>query len=299
MEGTLRWSLVAAVAPVAWGTNYFVTQEYLPADKPLWGAAIRALPAGLLLLAVRRRRPHGDWWWRSAVLGVLNTGAFFVLIYLSSHLLATSVAATIMAVSPVVLALLAWPVVAERPTVPALAGAAVGVAGTCLMLLTGAVPVDPFGVAASVGAMLMSSVGYLLAKRWSARVDVLASTSWQLVAGGVLLVPVACLAEGAPPVLGPAALAGFGYVTVVATAVAFTAWFAGLRHLPAAAVGLIGLLNPVTGVLLGTLVAGDTITPRQGLGLGLVLVGLLLGQPVVARLRRTVRAPVVDRSCGW
>ncbi|HEY3503557.1 MAG TPA: DMT family transporter [Actinocatenispora sp.] len=302
MEGTFRWGLVAAVAPVAWGANYFVTHEYLPADHPLYGAAIRALPAGLLLLAVRRRLPHGSWWWKSLVLGVLNTGAFFVLIYVASHLLPTSVAATIMALSPVVLAVLAWPLVAERPTAYALAGAATGVVGTALMLFTGAVAVNPLGVLASVAAMALSSVGYLLAKRWSAEVDVLASTSWQLVAGGLLLVPVAVAVEGAPPALDAAALGAFGYVTVIATAVAFVAWFAGLRHLPAASVGLVGLLNPVTGVLLGTMVAGETVTARQACGLVLVLAGLLLGQPVVARLRRRTRVAVgaarEDGSCG-
>jgi probable blue pigment (indigoidine) exporter len=286
MEATLRWSLVTAVAPIAWGTNYFVTHELLPPGLPLYGAVLRALPAGLLLLAVRRRRPRGSWWWKSLVLGALNTSAFFTLIYVSAQALPTSLASMIMATSPVVLMLLAWLLVAERPTVLALAGAAVGIAGACLMLLTAAVRVDVLGVAASAGAMTLSSVGYILAKRWSGEVDVIASTSWQLIAGSLLLIPPAVVVEGAPPALTGDMLLGFGYVTVVATALAFAAWFTGLKHLPAASVGLIGLLNPVTGVLLGTLLAGDTLTGQQLGGIALVLAGLVLGQPIVSRLRR-------------
>ncbi|MFC7760242.1 hypothetical protein ACFQY4_21120 [Catellatospora bangladeshensis] len=57
MEGKLRWIAVSAVAPVAWGSTYFVTHRFLPPDYPFYGAAIRALPAGLLLLLVRRRLP--------------------------------------------------------------------------------------------------------------------------------------------------------------------------------------------------------------------------------------------------
>jgi probable blue pigment (indigoidine) exporter len=38
MESTFRWVLVTAIAPVTWGTNYFVTHEYLPAGYPLYGA---------------------------------------------------------------------------------------------------------------------------------------------------------------------------------------------------------------------------------------------------------------------
>ncbi|GAA3438719.1 DMT family transporter [Kutzneria kofuensis] len=284
MEATVRWSLVTAIAPVAWGTNYFVTHEHLPAGYPLYGAVFRALPAGLLLLAVGRKRPRGQWWWKSLVLGVLNTSVFFTLIYVAAQALPTSLASMIMATSPVVLMLLAWLINAERPTSGALVGAVIGIGGACLMLMTAAARVDLLGVAASVGAMTLSSVGYILAKRWAGEVDVLASTSWQLTWGGLLLIPPAVLVEGAPPALSGEALLGFGYVTVVATAAAFAAWFAGLKHLPAGSVGLVGLLNPVTGVLLGTLLAGDSLTGRQVAGIVLVLVGLLLGQPLVSRI---------------
>uniref|UniRef100_A0AAU3GR95 DMT family transporter n=1 Tax=Streptomyces sp. NBC_01401 TaxID=2903854 RepID=A0AAU3GR95_9ACTN len=289
MEANVRWTLVTAIAPVAWGTNYFVTHEYLPAGDPLYGAAIRALPAGLLLLAVRRRLPHGSWWWRSAVLGLLNTGVFFALVYIAAQTLPTSLASTVMATSPMVMMMIAWGLVAERPHVRHLAGAGVGAGGVALMLLTGETSAAPLGVAASVAAMLLSSLGYVLAKRWGGEVDVLASTAWQLTAGGLLLLPFACVFEGAPPHLDGPALLGFGYVSVVATALAFAAWFAGLRHLPAATVGLVGLLNPVTGVLLGTLIAGEVLTARQFCGLVLVLAGVALGRPAVRKVR-AVRA---------
>ncbi|MFD5869640.1 EamA family transporter [Streptomyces sp. NPDC060322] len=284
MEAGVRWTLVTAVAPVSWGTNYLVTHACLPAGDPLYGAAIRALPAGLLLLVVRRRLPRGSWWWRSAVLGLLNTGVFFALVYIAAQSLPTSLASTIMATSPMVMMAVAWGLVAERPHARHLAGAVVGAGGVALMLLGGTASASPGGVLASVGAMLLSSLGYVLAKRWGGEVDVLASTAWQLIAGGVLLLPFAVLVEGAPPDLDGPALLGFAYVSVVATALAFAAWFAGLRHLPAATVGLVGLLNPVTGVLLGTLTAGETLTARQFCGLGLVLAGVLLGRPVAGKV---------------
>jgi probable blue pigment (indigoidine) exporter len=278
VEAPWRWTLVTAIAPVAWGSNYYVTRALLPADAALWGGAIRALPAGLLLLAVCRQWPRGAWWWRSALLGAMNVGAFFALIYLAAQRLPTSVASTIMAASPVVLMLMAWALVAERPRLLPLAGAAVGIAGVALMLLGGGGAVDGLGVAASVTAMLMSAAGYVLAKRWGGDVDVLASTAWQLVAGGLLLVVPAVVFEGAPPALDAGAALGFAYVIVVCTAVAFAAWFAGLRHLPAATVGLVGLLNPVTGVLLGMLLAGEVLTWRQAVGIALVLGGIAFGR---------------------
>ncbi|WNI19437.1 DMT family transporter [Actinacidiphila sp. ITFR-21] len=294
MEANLRWILVTAVAPVAWGTNYYVTREYLPAGHPLWGAAVRALPAGLLLQALSRRRPRGSWWWKAAVLGVLNTGGFFALVYLAAQLLPTSTASTVMATSPLVMMLMAWGLVAERPRPAHLTGAAVGIGGVALTLLGHGGPVGARGVLASGCALLMSSCGYVLAKRWSGQSDVLAATAWQLIAGGLLLLPFAAVVEGAPPAVGGPAVLGFGYVTLVATALAFVAWFSGLRRLPAATVGLIGLLNPVTGVLLGVAAAGDRLTGRQTAGIVLTVGGVLcaaldpgaLGLAVGARARR-------------
>lgn len=278
MEANFRWSLVTAAAPVAWGTNYYVTRAFLPAGHPLYGAALRALPAALLLLAVARRLPSGSWWWKSLLLGFLNMGGFFALVYVAAQRLPTSAASTVMATAPLVMMPIAWALIGERPGARQLAGAAVGAAGVSLMLLTAAVPVDTVGALASVCAMAMSSLGYVLAKRWGAGVDVLASTAWQLLGGGLLLLPFAVLIEGTPPAVDAPALLGFSYVAVVATALAFAAWFAGLRRLPAATVGLLGLLNPVTGVLLGTAIAGETLTGQQLCGVALTLAGIFLGR---------------------
>jgi len=298
MEANRRWLVVAMIAPIAWGSTYFVTREWLP-DAPVWGAAIRALPAGLVLLALVRRLPRGSWWWKSAVLGTLNVGAFFVLVYAAAQLLPTSIASTIMATSSVGIALTAWAILRERPGILRLLGAVVGIGGVALMLLGTTTAVDPRGVIASIAAMAMSSIGFVLAKRWNGEVGILPSTAWQLVFGGLALIPVAVVVEGPPPAVDGAALAAYGYLTLVATALANVAWFASLKHLPAGTVGLIGLLNPVTGVLLGVLVAGEILEGRQLGGLALVLLGIaapLALDGLLARRRARLVGPSRARA---
>lgn len=273
-----RWILITAIAPIAWGSTYYVTRHFLPDDDPLWGSALRALPAGLILLLIARRLPRGSWWWRSLVLGTLNVGGFFVLIYIVSQRLPSGIASTVMATSAAALMLLAWPLLRERPTGLGILGAAIGLIGVALLLFEGGLTVDGWGVLASLTAMTMSSFGFILTKRWGAEVPIIDQTSWQLVAGGLVVLPFALVLEGAPPPMDAPAIAAFGYVAVVATALAFLAWFTGLRHLPAGTVGLVGLLNPVTGVLLGTLLANEAFGLREAIGTALVLVGVVLGQ---------------------
>jgi probable blue pigment (indigoidine) exporter len=291
MEGNSRWLLITAISPIAWGANYYVTRAWLP-DVPVWGAAIRALPAGLLLLALVRRLPCGAWWWRSLLMGTLNVGAFFVLVYVSARLLPTSLASTIMATSPVTIALVAWLIVHERPNARRLIGAAVAIAGVALMLLGGRIRVDGLGVAASAGAMLMSSSGFILGKLWNDEVGVLASTAWQLTAGGLMLLPAAAITAGPPPAVDATSCAAYAFLTLIATGVAYLAWFGGLKHLRADTVGLVGLLNPITGVLLGLIVAHDALGPRQIAGVALVLLG------IAGPLLKDFRGPPVSLPSG-
>jgi probable blue pigment (indigoidine) exporter len=94
LSNRLTLILVTAIAPSLWGTTYLVTTELLPAGRPLLAAVIRALPAGLLLVAITRRLPQGSWWWRAFVLGALNIGVFFALLFVAAYRLPGGVAAT-------------------------------------------------------------------------------------------------------------------------------------------------------------------------------------------------------------
>ena len=278
MEAKWRWVLICAIAPVSWGATYFVTRHFLPDGAPLWSAALRALPAGVILLAVARRLPSGSWWWRSLVLGLLNFGAFFVLVYLAAQLLPTSVAASVMALAPVALSMLAIPLLRQRSTAYMLIGAVLGVVGVGLLVGLGASRIDPLGVAISLMALLLSSLGAILATKWRDDLPLVATTSWQLVAGGLMLLVAAIAVEGAPPAMTSTNVLAYGAISLIATAIAFLCWFAGLRHLPAGTVGIIGLLNPVTGVLLGVLLAAESLASSQWWGLALVAAALVLGR---------------------
>ncbi len=278
MEAKWRWILLTAIAPVCWGATYYVTRHFLPADAPVWGSALRALPAGILLLAIARRRPRGAWWWRTAILGLLNVGAFFLLVYLSAQLLPTSVAASVMALAPVALAGFAWLLVGERPRVTLAAGAVVAIAGTLLLVWRGTGEVTATGLAAATAALLLSSLGAILGRRWADDTPILATTAWQLLAGGAALTAAAALVEGPPPALAAPQLAALAFVSLLATGVAFVCWFGGIARLPAGLVGTVGLLNPLTGTALGATLGGEALGAPQLGGIALILAGILVAQ---------------------
>jgi len=295
METTsVRTLLITAVAPVAWGSTYLVTEQFLPADRPLFAALVRALPAGLLLLAFRRRLPQGIWWWRALVLGICNIGLFFPLIFLAAYHLPGGLAATLQATSPLAVMAMAAGLVHERPGTIRIGAALVGLVGVALLVLQSPGQVDTLGLVGAFGSVLVSALGFVLVKRWEAPVDKLTLVSWQLVVGGLVLLPVALLVEGPPPAIDAPAIGGFLWLGAVGTVVAYVCWFHGLSRMPAGAVSLVGLINPVVGTLLGVVFAAEIFGWTQAFGMALVLGGVLAGQgwgtKVAAWFTRPARA---------
>ncbi|MFJ5232120.1 EamA family transporter [Kitasatospora sp. NPDC088391] len=276
----MRNVALTALAPLAWGSTYIVTTELLPAERPLLTATLRALPAGLVLLAATRRLPTGAWWWRSAVLGALNIGVFFGLVFVAAYRLPGGVAAVLGAIQPLLAAALAVPLLGERFGRRSLVAGAVGVLGVSLVVLRATVHLDALGLLAGLAGAAAMAAGTVLTKRWGrpAGVGPLAMTGWQLTAGGLLLLPVAALVEGAPPALSGTNLLGYGYLAVANTALAYWLWFRGIGRLPATSVAFLGLLSPVSAAVIGWAALGQALTALQLLGMALALGSTLLGQ---------------------
>jgi probable blue pigment (indigoidine) exporter len=286
-----------ALAPGIWGTTYLVTTQLLPAGRPLLAATVRALPAGLVLIAMTRRLPEGIWWWRELVLGALNIGAFFALLFTAAYRLPGGVAATVISLQPLLVAGLSSRLLAERSSRRTLLAALAGVAGVSLLVLRAGATLDDVGVAAAFGAAAVMATGIVLSKRWPSPAPLLATTGWQLVAGGLLVLPFVLVIEGPPAEsLSAANLAGYTYLTIAGAALAYALWFRGIRALSATSVAFLALLSPVVATALGWIVLGEHLTPLQAVG-GLIV----LGSVVIAQMQRTPRANaelITTRRCS-
>jgi probable blue pigment (indigoidine) exporter len=277
---TAAFTALAAVAPASWGTTYLVTTEFLPPDRPLLTCVLRTLPAGLALLLLTRTLPRGRWWGRSAVLGLLNIGAFNALLFVAAYRLPGGVAATLTSMQPLLVAGLALLLLRERPTAWRLGWGVAGVAGVALMVLRGEAGFDLLGIVAGVAAALCMATGIVLIKRWGQPegAGLLAFTGWQLAAGGLLFVPLALIVEGSLPHFDTAAVGGYLWLGIVGTLVAYALWFQGVGRLPVAAVSFLVLLSPVVATALGWLALGEPLTALQTIGFLVAMVSILGAQ---------------------
>lgn len=269
---------LTAAAPAIWGSTYLVTSEFLPPGYPLTVAMLRALPAGLLLLLLVRRLPSGAWWPRILVLGGLNFAVFWSLLFVAAYRLPGGVAATVGALQPLLVLGLARLALGSTIRPLAVAAAGAGLAGVALLLLTPAAALDAIGVAAALGGAVSMAAGTVLTRRWQPPVSALTFTAWQLAAGGLLLVPVAFLAEPPLPPLMPGHALGLAYLGLIGAAATYWLWFRGIARLDPATVAPLSFFSPLTAVLLGWAVLGETLTLPQAGGVALILGSVWAGQ---------------------
>ncbi|MEU9705775.1 EamA family transporter [Streptomyces sp. NPDC047981] len=284
----LSRTLLTALAPVSWGTFYVVTTELLPPAHPLFAGLLRALPAGLLALAIGRTLPRGAWWGKAAVLGVLNIGLLFPLLTVAAERLPGGVAATLAAAQPLAVAVLAVAVLRERFSVRRLVWGLVGVFGVGLVVIGPGAGFGLVGVLAGLGSAASMALGVTLTKRWGRPAGVGPTTfaGWQLTAGGLFLLPLTLLVEGAPPAVDGRAVLGYLWLGLVGGLIAFVLWFRGLGALPVTSVAVLVLLSPLVAAVLGAALLGQTLGPVQLLGFGLCLAAIVAAQLPAPAARR-------------
>ncbi len=269
--------LLAACAPVIWGSTYMVTTELLPAGYPLTAAVLRALPAGLVLMVMVGRFPPVGWFGRLLILGGLNFAIFWAALFVAAYRLPGGVAATLGAVQPMLVLVLAHLALGAALTRLRIMVAIGGLVGVALLVLGPSAQMDPIGVAAALTGAVSMACGVVLTRKWRPDVSTLTLTAWQLTAGGLLLVPVALWMEPELPPLNMSNLGGFLWLGLFGAAISYFLWFRGIERLGPSAITGLGFLSPLTAVILGWGVLGETLGPFQLLGAGIVLLCAWLG----------------------
>ncbi|WP_406229846.1 EamA family transporter [Nocardia sp. NBC_01009] len=271
---------ITALAPAIWGSTYLVTTEWLPPDRPLLAATVRALPAGLILLTFTRTLPIGIWRWRALALGTLNIGAFLFLLFVAAYRLPGGVAAMIMSAQPMLVLALAALLIGDRIRYTHVAACALGTGGVALLVLKGTAALDFLGVAAALAGAASMATGITLTKLWGRPdgVGLLPFTGWQLTAGGLVLLPFTLFTEGLPTTISGTNAIGFGYLISLGAVLSYALWFRGIEKLSALAVSFLALGSPIVATLLGYLFLHQTLSILQLVGTLVIIGAALLAQ---------------------
>lgn len=288
-----RTLLTTILVPCLWGSTYIVFTQTLPVDHPLLVGALRALPAGLLLMALGPGLPPRDKLLPLAALGLANIGLFFALLFVSAARLPGGLAATVSSIQPLIVGLLAWPLLGRRPGRGQILAALAGLIGVALLVLDPHARPDVIGLVAGLASAASMATGTVLIERWGRMGSPLALAAWQLTLGGLILLPVALLVEGLPPVPTPLNGLGLAYLVLIGTALAYWFWVRGITTL-GSSVAFLGLLSPTVATILGAVLLGQWLGGIQLLGIAVILgstvAGMLLSHRPAAAVTPRPRA---------
>ncbi|PJK09911.1 EamA family transporter [Lysobacteraceae bacterium NML08-0793] len=271
---SLRDVLLTALAPLIWGSTYWVTTQFLPPDRPFTAAVLRCLPAGVLLLLWARRLPQMAEWAKIALLAFLNIGFFQAMLFVAAYRLPGGLAAILSSTQILMVLLLVWLVGREPVTKGAWLFAVLGVVGVALLVLSPQAKADVLGIVAALSGAASMATGVFFGKRWRVDLPLLALTGWQLLLGGVMLLPLALWRESLPPQLTLSHVGGYLYLCLLGAVLAYALYFRGIAKLPPAAVSSLGLLSPVCAFVLGWLFLGQSMNAAALVGFALVLLSV-------------------------
>jgi drug/metabolite transporter (DMT)-like permease len=265
------------VLPFVWGYTWVPLKIGLEYCPPFTFAALRTLPAGLLLFLVAaalrrpvRLRPVGY----VVPIAVLQTGGFIgltIAALVTGGAGRTSILANTWQFWILVMA---WPILGER-----LRGSqwlSVGLAFAGLVLI-----VEPWtlrGVASALlalGGAVCFAAGSILVKLMRRRhqVDPLSLTAWSNLFGSVPIVVAALLIERELPVWSGEFIWTFAYTLIIGTCFAVFIWLYVLYKMPAGIAGLGTMATPVMGLLFSWAQLGEQPTVLIGTGMVAILAG--------------------------
>ena len=273
---------------LVWGSTYLAIAIAVETIPPFLMAGSRFLLAGVVLLGwvlVRHGRPalHATRreWRDSLIVGALLLGGGMGMVAFGEQTVPSGITALLIGLMPVWVAVFGRIFLGERLPGIALVGIVVGFIGVGILVgptVTGGTgALDPLGLAAIIISPISWSLGSLYASHRAALPrQPLVATGLQMVLGGVVLMVMATLA-GEPARFDPAAvsaasIAGFLYLAVVGSLLAFTAYGFLLRVAPLPLVATYAYVNPVVAVILGAIVLQEPIDVRTIVA-GAVIIG--------------------------
>ena len=281
----IKLGLAFAAIYLIWGSTYLAIRYAVETIPPLVAAGVRHTIAGTVLLAwacARGYRPRIEHWKSGLIVG----GLFFLVGHGSLHwaeqYVGSGLAALLIATEPMFILVLAWATGQQKISRISALGLAVGVAGVAVLLGT-ELTMKGSSVLGLLAVLLGSmgwSTGVVISTKLKLPDDALARTAVPLVCGAALLL-IAAGATGEIHATHWASISlrsifGMGYLIAFGSIVAFTAYTWLLQRCPPALVATHTYANPVVAVLLGWLLASETLSLRMALASAAILGAIVL-----------------------
>ena len=292
--------LLAMLAAFLWGTTYAVTQYSLEGWPPLLLGAIRALPAGLLLLALKPNLPERKHWPVLIRLGTINIALFFSLLFVMAHTLPSAISGVGMISLPVFAMFFYWIFYKKIPSKIQMFSGALLVLFAWLLFDPSKLALNPLGLIAMVGAISCILIGSNITKSLANTLHWWPVLCWQLIIGGTILTILASLQALISPAQYSATLHNFSllnglgllWLILLNTVIAYTLYVWLLSRMTVVEFSFGNISNPVAGILMGLVLINETFSNYQYTLMAFMILSSLLSPLISAYYNRLNKVAV-------
>jgi len=287
-----------------WGWSFLFIKVILEGAPPTflaWGRI--AFGLAVLAVAIRRRGerlPERRYWGHLVVLGLAMSVLPFMLIGWGEQHISSALASVLNACTPLFAAGFAAGLLGERLRLPQLAGVAIGFLGVAVVAGVGGRDLAGSSLLGSAAVVLAGAgygFGFAYANRFTTGLSALQLSFGQLLAGTVILAPVAAVDVAAGRVaLGPRAALCLLLLGTLGTGYAYLLNYRTLQESGATVASLVTYLVPLVAVAAGILVLSEPFSLRLVLGGLIVVLGVALVQGRMLGPREPVHQPVPESA---
>jgi drug/metabolite transporter (DMT)-like permease len=287
--------LIAAFAAVYifWGSTYLAIKYAIETLPPFLMAGSRFAFAGSILFLWARmskdyETPTLAHWRTSFIVGTLLLLGGNGCVVLAQHYIPSSLAALLVATEPLWIVILSWVwLKGGRPNWKVGLGLVIGFAGVWLLISGRASNgIDAggtgqwIGIVAVIFGALSWATGSIYGLRASVPKSSLLTAGMQMLTGSISLLLVGVV-RGEWSAFDPASVSysslfGLGYLMIFGSLVGFTAYSWLLKNARPSMVATYAYVNPVIAVILGWLIAGESMTGQMLIGAGVVVGSVVL-----------------------
>ena len=277
--------ILAMLAAFFWGTTYAVTQYSLAGWPPLLLGALRALPAGLLLLAIKPSLPKTKDWPILIRLGSINIALFYGLLFIMAQTLPSAISGVGMVSLPVFAMFYYWVIHKKTPTKVQLISGTILISLAWLLFDPLNLTLNPVGLIAMLAALMSIVVGSNLIQGLKGKMHWWAVLCWQLIIGGCILSIITFAHALSAPTQYLSVLQNFSLLNAIGliwlillnTMLAYALYVWLLSRMTVVEFTFAGISNPIAGILMGLLLVGDTFTLDQYLLMACIIATALIG----------------------
>jgi len=278
---------------IIWSSAFTSAKILMTNGPPFLILSSRFLISGLLAMIIARIigqkiNLSSKEWFVVFILGFCQNALYLGLNFVALQWIGANMAVIIASLLPLIVAVISWVTLGERPSILGTVGIVLGIIGVLVIMIDKTSDQSKFtGIMLCVIALLALAVAtILIGNFFKNNKNLMMIIGLQMLFGCIILFPFTIMFEEWSINWTALFVMAFSYQILMPGVLGTLIWFVLLKRIGATKAAAFHFLNPFFGVLIAALILSEPISFRDGIGVVIIMVGILAVQ--IKRVKKVV-----------